>query len=152
MNRIAIKAVGALVVALFVGAPAWADNPGKHPFYLHALTDLRDARAHLEHLSSDPVDHAEEKAIRSIDEAIGELKRAAIDDGKDIHDHKLVDAHLKRTDRFHKALELLDRAQQDSSHEEDQADTRGLQMRIVHHIEMARREVHHVIETVLTHG
>lgn len=152
MHKIMTKALGALAMALCISAPALADNPGKHPAYLHALTDLRDARAHLEHLSSDPVDRAEERAIHSIDEAIGEIKRAAIDDGKDIRDHKPVDAHLVRTDRYHKALELLDKAQQDVSHEEDQADTRGLQGRIVHHIEAARHEVHRVIETVLNHS
>jgi len=149
MIKSTTRVLGAIALGLFIGAPAWADNPGKHPFYLHALTDLRDARAHLEHLSSDPVDHAEERAIKSIDEAIGELKKAAIDDGKNVHDHMPVDAHLKRTDRFHKAIELLDKAQQDCSHPEEQSDTKGLQERIIHHIEEARRETRHVIETVL---
>ncbi|WP_035052781.1 hypothetical protein [Andreprevotia chitinilytica] len=135
--------------ALLASFAAHADTPGDHPYYLHALTDLRDARAHLEHLSSDKVDHAEEHAIREIDAAIGEIKKAAIDDGKDIHDHKPVDANLKRTDRFHKALELLEKARQDASHEEDQANTRGLQKRAVKHIEEAQHAVKHVIETVL---
>jgi hypothetical protein len=152
MHKLMTAALGALAMTVFIGAPALADNPGKHPAYLHALTDLRDARAHLEHLGSDPVDRAEEHAIHQIDEAIGEIKRAAIDDGKDIRDHKAVDTHLVRTDRFHRALELLDKAQQDVSHEEDQPDTRGLQMKIIRHIETARREVRHVIETVLNHS
>jgi hypothetical protein len=57
---------------------------------------------------------------------------------------------LKRTDRFHNALELLGNAQQDCSHQEDQADTRALQERAIHnHIEEARNDVHHVIETDL---
>jgi hypothetical protein len=144
--------LGTVAAALLLAAPSWADNPGSHPFYLHALADLRDARAHLEHLSSDPVDHAEEHAIHAIDEAIGELKRAAIDDGKDIHDHLPVDAHLKRTDRYHKALELLDKAQKDCSHDEEQSDTRGLQKRVVRHIEEARHEVHRVIDSVLNNS
>lgn len=146
------KLAGALALASFIGSPVWADTPGKHPAYLHALADLRDARAHLEHLSSDPVDNAEEHAIRQIDAAIHDLKVAAIDDGKDIHDHMPVDAHVKRTDRFHKALELLDKAQKDVSHEEDQPDTQGLQARTIHHIEDARRDVRHIIETVLNGG
>lgn len=152
MQKPFLRTIGAVLVALSFGAPAFADNPGKHPAYLHALSDLRDARAHLEHLSSDPVDRAEEHAIHSIDMAIRELKVAAVDDGKNIGDHMPVDAHLKRTDRYHKALELLDKAQQDVSHEEDQADTRGLQVRVVRHIEAARTEVHRVIETVLNHS
>ena len=152
MQKLTPRVLSVLVAALFAIQSASADTPGKHPFYLHALSDLRAARAHLEHVSADPVDRAEERAIRSIDEAIAELKRAAIDDGKDIRDHKSVDTHLLRTDRFHKALELLDKAQQDASHEEDQPDTKGLRARVVRHIEAARREVHRVIERVLSHG
>jgi hypothetical protein len=138
--------IAATTFALFAAAPTWADNPGKHPAYLHALSDLRDARAHLEHFSSDPVDHAEEHAIDHIDQAIGEIKHAAIMDGKNIQDHMLVDAHLARHDRFRKAMELLDKAQRDVSGEEDQPDTRGLQLRVIHHIEEARHSVQHAID------
>jgi hypothetical protein len=142
------QTLGAAALGLLFVAPSFADNPGSHPFYLHALSDLRDARAHLERFSSDPVDHAEERAVREIDAAIGEIKRAAIDDGKNIGDHAPVDAHLHRTDRFHKTLELLDKAQQDVSHREEQSDTRGLQARVVMHIERARHEVRRIIEVV----
>jgi hypothetical protein len=144
-----VAAAGALC---FATAPSFADNPGRHPAYLHALADLRDARAQLEHLSSDPVDNAEGHAIDNIDKAIGEIKRAAIDDGKDIQYHMPVDAHLQRTGRFHKALELLDKAKRDASGEEDQGDTRGLQMRVVEHIDRARHDVHHAIEIIESHS
>jgi hypothetical protein len=143
-----LKIVALSSIALFAAAPTWADNPGKHPAYLHALSDLRDARAHLEHFSSDPVDHSEEHAIGDIDKAIAEIKHAAIMDGKDIQDHMPVDAHLARTGRFHKALELLDKARRDVSGEEDQPDTQGLQLRVIHHIDEARRSVKHAIEIV----
>jgi hypothetical protein len=143
-----LKIAAAAIVALFAATPTWADNPGRHPAYLHALSDLRDARAHLEHLSSDPVDREEEHAIANIDKAIAEIKHAAIMDGKDIQDHMPVDAHLVRSGRFHKALELLDKAKRDVSGEEDQSDTQGLQLRVIHHIDEARRSVKHAIETV----
>jgi hypothetical protein len=143
MLKIAVAAV-----ALMAAVPTWADNPGKHPAYLHALSDLRDARAHLEHLSSEKVNQEEEHAIDQIDKAIGEIKKAAIMDGKNIDDHKPVDAHLQRTGRYHKALELLDKAKQDVSGEEDQPDTQGLQGRVIHHIEEAKHSVKHAIETV----
>jgi tetratricopeptide (TPR) repeat protein len=141
-------------VVLLVGlaAPSLAANPGRHPAYLHALSDLRDARAHLERLGSERVDHKEERAIAKIDTAINEIKHAAIDDGKDINDHVFVDAQLARAGRFHKALELLDKAKEDVSREEDQADTRGLQLRVIHHIDEARKEVRRVIETALNHA
>jgi hypothetical protein len=151
MRTSLVSIVAAASVALFAAAPSWADNPGKHPAYLHALSDLRDARAHLEHFSSDPVDQEEEHAIAQIDKAIGEIKHAAIMDGKDIQDHVPVDAHMPRDGRLHKAMELLDKAKQDVMGEEDQPDTQGLQMRVLHHIDEARQFVKYAIETVRDH-
>src|SRR5471032_299417 len=81
---------GALWMML-VSFAAQADLPGKHPAYLHALSDLRAARWMLEHRPGDPAVSAQEDvAISEIDGAIAEIKRAAIDDGKDIHDHPNV--------------------------------------------------------------
>jgi hypothetical protein len=149
MRSSILSIIAATTVALFAAAPTWADSPGKHPAYLHALSDLRDARAHLERLSSDTVNREEEHAIAQIDKAIGEIKHAAIMDGKDVQDHMPVDAHMVRDGRLHKALELLDKAKQDVSGEEDQPDTQGLQLRVLHHIDEARHSTKHAIETVL---
>jgi hypothetical protein len=143
-----LKAVAVVAVASFASLPSHADTPGRHPAYLHALTDLRDARAHLERFSSDQVNEEEEHAIHNIDLAINDIKQAAIMDGKNIQDHMPVDAHLKRRDRFVKAMELLDKAKRDVSGEEDQPDTQGLQLRVLHHIDDAKRSVEHAIETV----
>jgi hypothetical protein len=142
--------VTAAAVALVAAMPSWADTPGHHPAYLHALADLRDARAHLEHATAEPVVPEEVHAIDHIDKAIGEIKRAAIMDGKNIGDHMPIDTHLGRHDRFVKALELLDKAQRDVSGEEDQPDTRGLQQRVIVHIEEARHSVKHALEVI--HG
>ena len=46
-NIIVLSIVAAFAMLFSTGARA--DAPGKHPAYLHALTDLRDARRHLEH-------------------------------------------------------------------------------------------------------
>jgi hypothetical protein len=73
-------------------------------------------------------------------------------DGKNIGDHMPVDAHMPLRGRFHKALDLLNRAQADVSGEEDQPDTQGLQMRVIHHIDEARRSVRHAIETIRAGG
>ncbi len=148
MRSSLLHTIAAGAIALFVVAPTWADTPGRHPAYLHALSDLRDARAHLEHFSSEPVNQEEEHAIEHIDKAIGEIKRAAIMDGKNIQEHMPVDAHLNRHDRYRKAMELLDKAQRDVSGEEDQPDTQGLQLRVIHHIEEAKHSVRHAIETL----
>jgi hypothetical protein len=134
--------------ALFIAVPTFADTPGQHPAYLHALSDLRDARAHLERIGSDAVNVEEEHAIANIDKAIGEIKHAAIMDGKNIQDHMPVDAHLQPTGRFHKALELLDKAKRDVSGEEDQPGSQGLQLRVLGHIDAARQSVLHAIDTV----
>src|SRR5580704_9289969 len=80
--------VSSLLVCLALPFAANADLPGKHPAYLHALSDLRAARWMLEHRPGDAaVSEHEDMAIMEIDKAIGEIKHAAIDDGKDIHDH-----------------------------------------------------------------
>jgi hypothetical protein len=124
----------------------FADEPGRHPAYLHALSDLRDARAHLDRLTpSDRLDSEEERAIREIDAAIDEIKRAAIDDGKDLRDHVAVDANMGRKGRYHKALELLDRAHHDISEKEDDQFAHGLRHRATQHIDEAHRIVDHII-------
>ncbi len=143
-----LRLVAVTAFGLVATSPAWADNPGHHPAYLHALSDLRDARAHLQHMGSEKVIDDELRAIDEIDKAIHEVKRAAIEDGKNIEDHTPVDVHLNRTGRFHKALELLDKARRDASGEEDQADTQGLQLRVIHHIEEAHHAVEHALRDV----
>jgi hypothetical protein len=149
MRSPVLRIIAAAGVALILGAlPTWADTPGKHPAYLHALSDLRDARAHLEQYTNEPVIAEEQHAIEHIDQAIGEIKRAAIMDGKNIQDHMPIDTHLGRHDRFVKAMELLDKAQRDASGEEDQPDTMGLQQRVIHHIDEARHSVRHALDIV----
>jgi hypothetical protein len=122
-----------------------ADAQGKHPYYLHALTDLRDARAHLQRPDGGALREEETAAIRDIDAAINEIKHASIDDGKNIDAHEPVDAHLPWRGRLHKAKDLLDKAHQDCSHEEDDPYTRGLQRRVLDHIDHAH---HHVDEAI----
>jgi hypothetical protein len=145
MRKNYLRLVAAAGLALVATSASWADTPGRHPAYLHALSDLRDARAHLQHLASEPVIDQEIRAIDEIDKAIGEIKRAAIEDGKNIQDHVSIDAHLSRSGRFHKALELLDKARRDASGEEDQPDTQGLQLRVIMHID----EAHHAVERAI---
>jgi len=124
----------------------FADEPGRHPAYLHALTDLRHARAHLENpAATHHMDKEEEHAIDEIDKAIGEIKRAAIDDGKNLNDHPPVDAGLDRTGRFRRAQQLLDKAHNDIAREEDDPSVRGLRDRALHHID----EAHHIVDKLI---
>jgi hypothetical protein len=131
---------GAAAALLCLAGPfaARADLPGKHPYYLHALTDLRTARWMEEHRPGDAaVSGQEDVSITEIDAAINEIKRAAIDDGKDIHDHPKMDVPGDRPGRLHKALELLRKVHSDVAREEDDPMTRGLRDRAVHHIDVA---------------
>ena len=119
---------------------ASAQVPGPHPAYLHALSDLRAARHYLhDNWAWEPVRHADNEAIREIDAAIEEIKRAAIDDGKGLNDPFPIDTHLTPRNRFHKANELLLSARNDLSHAEDVPSSRGLRDRAVGHINRAHQ-------------
>ena len=127
-------------------AMGFAQEPGYHPAYLHALSDLRAARAHLENLApTHHMDKEEEHAIGEIDKAIDEIKRAAIDDGKNLNAHPPVDARMDQPGRYHRAMELLDKAHNDIAREEDDPRVRGLRDRAIHHIDEAHRIVDHLI-------
>ncbi len=149
MKSVAKLAVSALFFALvFCLGSGNASAQGKHPAYLHALTDLRHARAHLQRPDGGELRHEENEAIREIDAAIGEIKRAAIDDGKDLNDHPPVDAGLDYTGRLHRAMELLNKAHQDLEREEDNSFAQGLQQRAFNHIDKAKHEVSEAIRIV----
>ncbi len=122
--------------------------PGPHPAYLHALSDLRMARAYLDQIAWPPVQHDEEKAIHQIDAAINEIKRASIDDGKNLEDHPPIDARMRPDGRFRKALELLDKAHNDTARAEDVPEARGLRDRAIGHIDEAHGTVDDAIRRV----
>ena len=142
-----LKLSAAILLLLAVPAVLSANPapPREHPAYLHALTDLRHARAHLQRPGGGELKDQEKKAIHEIDEAINEIKKASIDDGKNIDDHPPVDAGLAWPGRLRRALELLDRAHRDVSQEEDNAFAQGLQARAIEHIDKAH---HHVEEAI----
>src|SRR5271168_3642700 len=139
----------ASVLAFFVSLTAVAQPPqGLHPAYLHALTDLRHARAHLQRPDHGELHDQEKKAVHEIDEAIKEIKKAAIDDGKDLNDHPPVDSHMDWPGRLHRAIELLDKAHHDVSEEEDNAFAQGLQERAILHIDKAHHHVEEAIQVI----
>ena len=138
-------ALFALLLALPAVLSAKPAPPREHPAYLHALTDLRHARAHLERPDGGELREQEKKAIHEIDEAINEIKKASIEDGKDLNDHPPVDAHMDWRGRLHRALELINKAHDDVAHEEDNQFAQGLQQRALLHIDKAH---HHVEEAI----
>jgi hypothetical protein len=111
--------------------------PGKHPGYLHSLSDLRASRWFLYHQPGDSaVSGDEDVAITQIDAAINEIKRASIDDGKDLNDHPPVDIK-EHGSRLLKAIETLKKAHGDIDHEEDKPEVRELRHRALEHIDKA---------------
>src|SRR5260370_22558527 len=140
------------VFAVLLFLPAFlfakAQPPREHPAYLHALTDLRHARAHLQRPGGGELREQEKKAVHEIDEAINEIKKAAIDDGKDLNDHPPVDVALDWRGRLHRALELVNKAHNDVAQEEDNAAAQGLQQHALEHIDRAHKHIEEAIHLV----
>jgi len=121
--------------------------PGQHPTYVHGLSDLRAARAHLDyHAANEKRDAEEDHAIRLIDDAIDAARRAAIADGKEVKDSFPPDVRLERTDRFRQAQQLLDSARRNVAAKEDNPRARDLQAQALAHIDEARRVVDKLVE------
>jgi hypothetical protein len=147
-----VKSLGSLLLLVsfaFVSQSKAASpaNGGEHPYYLHALSDLRAARWMIEHRPGDWARTTDEiEAVRQIDAAIGEIKKAAIEDGKDIQDHPHVDELPDHNGRLHAAVDFLRKARQDVGHDEDNVFAQGLQGRAYMHIDAAidatKRAIH----------
>lgn len=138
MNKLFKIVLPSMIGLLFAVPPAFADQPGKHPAYLHALTDLRNARANLERRKGDAeVKWDEARAIGDIDAAIKKIKEAAIDDGKNLKDHPALDAKEPYSGRLHHALEALNAAHEDVNKEEDNDYAKGLKRRALVDIDSA---------------
>jgi tetratricopeptide (TPR) repeat protein len=140
----------AITAAVLALAFAFSATTGaaqvRHPAYLHALSDLREARAHLDRHDHGELRDQEKKAIHEINDAINEIKKAAIEDGKDLNYHPPVDARLDWPGRLHRAIELLDKAHNDIAREEDNRFAEGLQQRALGHIDRAHHHVEEAIE------
>jgi len=145
-------AILAVLTAGLLPIAAYADLPGRHPAYLHALTDLREARWNLEHRPGSPAVSAQEDiAIAEIDRAIAEARRAAAEDGKNLADHPPADANLNRAGRLHHAAEFLRKARNDVAREEDNPEARRLRRAVVIHIDNALAATERAIRDVERH-
>ena len=138
MKFVSVKTIALL--AMVIAAPLAVNAqqlPGKHPGYLHALADLRTARWFLYHQPGDAkVSGSEDVAITEIDAAIGEIKRAAIDDHKDLNDHPNVDVQ-EHGSKLLRSIETLKKAKDDISKEEDNPEARELRHKAHEHIDRA---------------
>jgi hypothetical protein len=143
-----LTACTALALAATLVSPASADLPGRHPFYVHAMGDLRYARALLDRGSYRPgVNGQEDAAIDDISHAYWEIEHAGLADGKNI-DERLIDRGIDRPGRLHRALEALQRAHNDVAREEDDPYAVGLRNRAIRNIDGAIFHVRHAIADV----
>jgi len=132
------KCLTTLFIAALIPLSATADPlPGKHPEYLHALSDLRAARWFLGHQPGDAKVYGDEDvAITEIDAVISEIKKASIDDGKDLNDHPKVDIK-EHGSRLLKSIETLKKAKGDIGKEEDNPEVKELRHHSFEHIDKA---------------
>src|ERR1017187_6165813 len=92
-GQVAIVAPPPPEATIVVGTPPPPPPPpppptAVHPAYLHALTDLRNARFNLIRKGGDRnMKWDEAVAIGAIDRAMADIRAAAIDDGKNLDDH-----------------------------------------------------------------
>lgn len=143
-----IVSTAALALALPLAAPAQAQAQvppppppgyGHHPAYLHALTDLRDARWYLSHPRAAALEERERHAIAEIDRAIDLVQRAAYYDGKNVYEHPQEDAVIDARGRLRRVSELLRTARADVAQDEDNLQVRDAQIHAVERIDEAIR-------------
>ena len=139
----AIQWMGAAAMAILAAGSASAQE---HPHYLHALSDLRLARALLDRQEEWNVMRDQQAAVEDIDHAIGEIKRASIDDRKPLGEHEPIDTRLDHRGRLRRVMELLDSADRDLHAEEDNFAALGWRGAALHHVDEARGAVHRALE------
>ena len=128
LPRPALLAAVAIAAGGLATAPALAQS---HPHYLKALTDLRLARALLQAPDTGRAEGFEKTVIDDIDQAISELRHAAIDDGKSLDDHPPIDANVSHKDRLHEILALVEGAGRGLAVDEDDQKALGWRDRAV---------------------
>jgi len=147
---VGVSLMACLIWGLVGGALiARADPPREHPHYLRALSDLRHARAFLTVPGEDKVVNHEKVALLNIDKTIDDIKRAAIDDGKDLNDHPPIDTSLKHRGRLSKAVALLTSARRDLQFErEDDKPAQGWRRAAIKHLDEAVKAAKQAMNTV----
>ena len=139
----------ALLLSAALPYAAHADMPGTHPAYLHALSDLREARENLEHKAgNDAISQQEDKAIAEIDYAAQAVKRIAKADDKGLYNKPRADASFDHPGRLHHAEDLLQKAKSDLAQQEDNADAKKLQRHAVEHVQAALQATQVAIKEV----
>ncbi|BBD62341.1 hypothetical protein NIES2109_51800 [Nostoc sp. HK-01] len=130
-----------LVAASLGNGIVSADIPGKHPYYIHARSDLRQAELLLQKADESNVLQEEKAAYSKVHTAIAELDKAAVLDRKDINNYPAIDSSLKHLDKFRSIYKLLRSAEKNIEREEDNHSAVGWRNRAKVNIEQAKHYV-----------
>jgi hypothetical protein len=127
MKKIVLGAAFAL--PLLASALAIADEAGRHPHYIHALSDLRAAQWQIDHRRSEDGEVREDEQVSSDEVAIAirSVTDAAYREGKDLGFQPPPDAPMAYGGRLHAAIDLLRAAHNDLALPEDDPVARGQQ-------------------------
>ena len=140
-NKLAAAVFGLSAFLIFaLGTPAQAQRP----HYLHALSNLREARELLQTDNRPGARFERERAIEEIDRAIEEVKAAVRDEGMNPH-RTPPPAGGDPNRPLRSALTLLDDARRDIASGTDETGHIGLQERALHHVDEARHALDHAI-------
>jgi hypothetical protein len=133
----------ALLTFLFLvpATPAHAQLPA----YLHAISDLRTAREYLQQDTRPQFAGVRNNAIAEISRAIDDMKKAAVDDGKNPGHTPPPQSGGDPRKPVHSALRLLNEARGDVARGRDTPQNTGLQMRSLQHIDNARRALQSIV-------
>jgi len=141
LKKLTTAVFGLSAFLLFaLGMPAQA----QHPRYLHALSNLREARELLQTDTRPGFIGARDRAIEEIDRAIHEVSVAVRDEGRNPH-HTPPPAGGDPNRPMRSALALLDDARRDIESGTDETGHAGLQMRSLHHVDEARQALEHAM-------
>ncbi|MDP9125956.1 MAG: hypothetical protein M3N82_15390 [Pseudomonadota bacterium] len=119
----------ALALPLLASTLAIADEAGRHPHYIHALSDLRAAQWQIDHRRPEDGEVREDEQVASdeVSIAIRSVTDAAYREGKDLGFQPPPDAPTAYGGRLHAAIDLLRAARNDLAMPEDDPIARGQQ-------------------------
>ena len=123
-----------------LGTPAQAQRP----HYLHALSNLREARELLQTDRRPGFGGARDRALEEIERAIHEVSEAVREEGRNPH-FTPPPAGGDPNRPLRSALILLDEARGDIAAGTDETGHFGLQVRALHHVDEAREALRHAL-------
>ena len=127
----------ALLTMVFLASPI--PSHAQEPRYLHALSNLRQAKGFLQWDQNPYTADARRQAVLEIENAIGDVKTAARDDGKNTNFVPPPDVRAEGGGAIRSARDLLAVAFEDVKYGDDNPMNAGLQERAKRHIIEARR-------------